>query len=470
MNSTSLSNTAVITTNKHEYPVQESGNSEGVPYACFKALYRGNNSSGLFIQPATDSSRENQTRSPVKDFSSRNSARAVDPLLSIKIGRDTGSTSQQWRCSSEQSVDDESPGRNNPVALNSSDNPVEDYDATFFRTGAVSNIEEKIFRDHGPAQSFGGSPRFRDARLVEIANQFEDGSHAITLKLAQLLVDKKQLLQSTNTGSSRDRPAQNTVSLLAAADASLNAFDYGCSDLLKKLEKVCTLIDRIPVEQTGEPGVHFQRPEQARQDEEMPFFLPLCPHYDRRCLVRFSCCYDYYPCHRCHNLDDKCRNTSAKACNATHIKCDVCYVTQEINENSQHCSACQIRFSEYFCAKCKHFTSKRKNPHHCDKCGICRVQSDKSFHCDVCNVCIDEKLKVKHICWPDSGHEVCCICLEDAFSGAQILPCTHKIHSGCAEAAILSGGAKCLFCVNDNHMESYASNALFRRPASLCLA
>ena len=422
-----------------EYPVQASGwCQKSARYATVNALTSGNSH---FTQRASDSSLGKKTWNPVNHFSGRHSACAVDSPPSIKVSE----ASQQGRCYSKQSFDDESTILSNPVAPNSSDNP-KDHVVTIFNTDAASETEEKIFSERGPGQSFGGSPRFRDARLVKIASQFEDGSHAITVQLRQLLEDKKRQLQSTTTGW--DRPAQKAVSLVDDADASLNALHFGYSELLKKVENCCTLIDRIPEGRTAEPRVNFQRPEQARQDKEELYFTSACPHYVRRCLIQFSCCRDYYPCHRCHNLDNECGNTSVKAHQAIRIKCNKCFVEQEINIDSQYCSACQMKFSEYFCVKCKHFSSKRINPYHCDKCGICRIHSDTSFHCDVCNVCLVERLEGKHDCRANSGHEVCCICFEDTFSGCQVLPCSHKVHRACATEAFRNDGyVECAFCI-----------------------
>ncbi|XP_068670215.1 uncharacterized protein [Montipora foliosa] len=173
---------------------------------------------------------------------------------------------------------------------------------------------------------------------------------------------------------------------------------------------------------------------------------PVCGHYQRRCLVSFPCCGKFYPCHRCHNDSNQCFENQARAINATHIRCSICYHEQEIDEGSQTCGECNSTMSEYFCAICKHFTSIEKSPFHCQKCGICRIHSDKSFHCDVCNVCLDKRLQGKHKCRPDSGHDECCICLEDAFSGCQILPCSHKVHKDCAIAMIQNGVRTCPVC------------------------
>ena len=56
----------------------------------------------------------------------------------------------------------------------------------------------------------------------------------------------------------------------------------------------------------------------------------LCEHYQRHCRVRFPCCTQFYPCHRCHNISKACDNEEAKACHATHLKCSHCQEEQEV--------------------------------------------------------------------------------------------------------------------------------------------
>ena len=56
----------------------------------------------------------------------------------------------------------------------------------------------------------------------------------------------------------------------------------------------------------------------------------LCEHYQRHCKVRFPCCTQFYPCHRCHNISKACENEEAKACHATHLKCSHCQEEQEV--------------------------------------------------------------------------------------------------------------------------------------------
>ncbi|XP_022793972.1 histone-lysine N-methyltransferase, H3 lysine-79 specific-like [Stylophora pistillata] len=196
-----------------------------------------------------------------------------------------------------------------------------------------------------------------------------------------------------------------------------------------------------------------ERETRIREDRIADESLPLqetplwqCEHYQRRCSVKFPCCGVFYPCHRCHNLSGTCPADDKKAHHATHVKCGNCGIEGEINEGSQTCRSCGLKLSEYFCPKCKHFTGVDKNPFHCEKCEICRIYKDRSFHCDVCNVCLDKRLEGKHKCRPNSGHDECCICLEDAFSGCQILPCSHKVHRECAIAMIQNGVRNCPIC------------------------
>ena len=56
----------------------------------------------------------------------------------------------------------------------------------------------------------------------------------------------------------------------------------------------------------------------------------LCEHYQRHCRVRFPCCTQFYPCHRCHNISKACDNEDVKACHATHLQCSYCQEEQEV--------------------------------------------------------------------------------------------------------------------------------------------
>lgn len=171
-----------------------------------------------------------------------------------------------------------------------------------------------------------------------------------------------------------------------------------------------------------------------------------CKHYKRLCNVSFKCCGLFFPCHLCHNESGACKIDNVKAEEATHVKCTSCGHKDEINERSQDCGSCGERFSEYFCAKCKHFNGMENKLFHCDKCGICRIHGDKLVHCDVCNVCFDKRLDPNHRCRENSAYERCPICQEDVFRGCEVLPCSHKVHKKCFQEMIDNGMQSCPFC------------------------
>ena len=276
-----------------------------------------------------------------------------------------------------------------------------------------------------------------------------------------------------------DEPASGSpdVSLTSTATFDTTARESDSDDSLKDLEErveeACAMVARVLREREereefaenqrqreNKIRADRRREQQARDEKELENAKSwpteqdavtteiqwLCEHYQRHCRVKFECCNLFYPCHRCHNDSDECSNAEAKALLATHYKCNHCDHEEEIDENSHHCSSCKAKMSAYFCAICKHFTSTDKNPYHCKKCGICRIHKEKSFHCDVCDVCLDKRLEGKHKCRPNSGHDECPICLEDAFSGCQILPCSHKVHRECAIAMIQNGVRHCPVC------------------------
>ncbi|XP_015765116.1 PREDICTED: uncharacterized RING finger protein C2F3.16-like isoform X2 [Acropora digitifera] len=167
----------------------------------------------------------------------------------------------------------------------------------------------------------------------------------------------------------------------------------------------------------------------------------LCEHYNRCCRVRFPCCTQFYPCHRCHNSASNCKNDKAIEWHATHLKCSLCQFEQEIGKNSAVCSGCGEKMAEYFCYDCKSFKNVSKNPYHCEQCGICRPDKDKMYHCEGCNVCLRKRQKNDHKCLRISDHHVqCCICLEDAFRSCHVwLMCGHKVHPKCAKNYIEKG-------------------------------
>ncbi|UYM17273.1 RING finger and CHY zinc finger domain-containing protein [Endozoicomonas euniceicola] len=168
-----------------------------------------------------------------------------------------------------------------------------------------------------------------------------------------------------------------------------------------------------------------------------------CPHYERSCSVRFACCDQWWPCHRCHNSKSNCGERTLKSFDAQQIKCNLCGEEQALG---QYCQKCSLRFGDYFCSTCKHLTGYEDNPYHCDKCGICRRHGDRAYHCDTCGICLDRSLQGNHKCREGTAHEECCICLEDSFTGCKILRCGHRVHKECLSRWVGASTNGCPIC------------------------
>ena len=351
---------------------------------------------------------------PQNDSLNRYTASAVDPVLSIPVREDFAHTHLQWRCASEPAEDDGSPGA----------------------SGAVGDVAKIITNADNLAASACGSVSSCDISLEKLVH-----------------------LRDENRVTSEGGEAKETIAV-ASGPAYLpngsrcfhNAgLEVSVSRQKETINAEIVQNERVLSGQTRQDQAHAQSPVETQRAEAVPPATDaeserLCRHYCRRCYVQFSCCSEFFACHWCHNDSGKCDNTTAIASNATHLKCAECQVVQLINEDSHHCSNCTIAFADYFCARCKHFASVDKKPFHCEKCGICRYHKDRNFHCDVCNVCLDKSLEGKHGCRPDSGHDECCICFEDAFSGCHVLPCSHKVHELCGRAMVQNEISNCPMC------------------------
>ena len=122
-------------------------------------------------------------------------------------------------------------------------------------------------------------------------------------------------------------------------------------------DQACSLVERVTKEreereqfereiERKEQMIREQRARERREKEERemqeaerwpqqqdvitPRSQWLCEHYQRYCRVRFPCCTQFYPCHRCHNNSRACDNEAAKACHATHLKCSHCHHEKEV--------------------------------------------------------------------------------------------------------------------------------------------
>lgn len=177
-----------------------------------------------------------------------------------------------------------------------------------------------------------------------------------------------------------------------------------------------------------------------------------CEHFRRNCDARVRGCNEFYACHRCHEEEcqaEACQGKKLTSNDVEAIRCGECGYEQDLstNEPQQNCPNCNLQLADYVCKKCKHFCGNNLDPFHCDKCGRCRNNKSRSFHCDGCGTCLANHFKGRHECREDSGHDVCCICLESVFErGCQALLCSHKIHGECIGSYIDRGHRRCPIC------------------------
>ena len=153
----------------------------------------------------------------------------------------------------------------------------------------------------------------------------------------------------------------NSISVLNNRDFGTDSEEASDNSLLaleRRVAEACALVERVlrereEREQFGreierkEQLIREQRARERREREERELREAenwpqqqeainarsqwLCEHYQRHCRVRFPCCTQFYPCHRCHNISKACDNEEAKACHATHLKCSHCQHEQEVS-------------------------------------------------------------------------------------------------------------------------------------------
>ena len=158
-----------------------------------------------------------------------------------------------------------------------------------------------------------------------------------------------------HTGDADNNSALNNTDF---GTDSIEASDNSLLALERRVAEACALVERVlrereEREQFGreierkEQLIREQRARERREREERELREAenwpqqqeainarsqwLCEHYQRHCRVRFPCCTQFYPCHRCHNISKTCDNEEAKACHATHLKCSHCQHEQEVS-------------------------------------------------------------------------------------------------------------------------------------------
>ena len=174
-----------------------------------------------------------------------------------------------------------------------------------------------------------------------------------------------------------------------------------------------------------------------------------CKHYDRKCIIITDCCNSEFSCRICHdNFYELHKNShKLKKEDVNKIKCKECNTIQDV---SNICNNCNIKFGNYFCETCRLFDFNDKKQFHCDKCGICRVGGAENFyHFDTCNACINISLKDNHTCIKNCFETSCPVCYEDIFDSVKAitkLKCGHTIHIKCFNEMLSNSIIRCPLC------------------------
>ena len=109
---------------------------------------------------------------------------------------------------------------------------------------------------------------------------------------------------------------------------------YGNTPMTKGNMTGMMMVSRSPqnsMKQSIGPSRHRSRDNNVQgSDHRKKQDKWLCGHYKRKCMVKFECCNEYWPCHRCHNERSTCGRRKLKSRDTTMIKCVECGKKQKV--------------------------------------------------------------------------------------------------------------------------------------------
>ena len=223
--------------------------------------------------------------------------------------------------------------------------------AKYFDQETLLQDCEPLFDDSTTRSPYQEMRSLADEYMIEQGSQGEDLEHSERCT-EEHSVGVSELRPDSNQGSQESlleclrMVMSATVNLFASINFSEEQVkqdknkDQQTEKLSIQEEAVGQNCDRSGTdgeEYLGERAASLPRNERTTDTEEEDHTTPVqesprpaCGHYQRRCLVRFPCCGRFYPCHRCHNESAACTDDQARAINATHIKCTICYHEQVV--------------------------------------------------------------------------------------------------------------------------------------------
>ena len=212
-------------------------------------------------------------------------------------------------------VDEEEPVISEPKSL---------FNSPYSRD-AVNGVKSTV-------NKYDSSTKNIDCGLAQISTSADDevsfikhSSGSLLGSLQQIMAQTVQLVASSVTPANK---AQRRLQSVEKGGIQENARDFREQEVSIP-SPINESSNQEVFTQVNESTLGADREQQsiATPVQETP--RPVCSHYQRRCLVRFPCCGKFFPCHRCHNESD-CTEDQARAINATHIRCTICYNEQVV--------------------------------------------------------------------------------------------------------------------------------------------
>ena len=173
-----------------------------------------------------------------------------------------------------------------------------------------------------PLYSAVGSQEVSLARSESQQNSTEDVSASLLARLKETMARTVSLIASIDASGKQAKPEQKPDEKVGIQE---QASGEGETEHGAEVTEVNSTEQVTPLPR-NEQTVDMEREDRTTPVQESP--RPACGHYQRRCLVKFPCCGRFYPCHRCHNESKACSDDQARAINATHIRCTICYHEQ----------------------------------------------------------------------------------------------------------------------------------------------
>ena len=270
-----------------------------------------------------------------EEFIPRDKANRYDKVIPMNnalapLAPPNGKEKESWHFPSESCKDTvlrsqcfaERTNESNPTSLPKSFEA--NREKLFSKCGSACAYNDMASMANDYSISVGNDECGQSLPMSENEHSWTENSFTANFRYLQKIMAKTIRLVALNaTGARENDPTNQTVEKTGIQEET---GDMGEAEAVvtQQIHETNTQGESTP---SNETTVEAEQQPMAIPVQESP--RPVCSHYQRRCLVRFPCCGKFFPCHRCHNESD-CSEDQARAVNATHIRCTICYHEQEV--------------------------------------------------------------------------------------------------------------------------------------------